>query len=106
LQHLEVTAAENAKVENEVILLRKKIYGMQRSQSTPSLVSLNSCHLCLFASHVSLQANNSLRSREQIENEITNIQSVMDGLQQQGAKISQVMANLRLSTPDLTSENN
>ena len=39
LQLLEETSAEDARVENEVMLLRKKIYGLNRTHSTPSLVS-------------------------------------------------------------------
>lgn len=39
MQQLEETAADNAKVEQEVILLRKKVYGLNKSQSSPPLVS-------------------------------------------------------------------
>ena len=46
-QDLEETTAENAKVENEVILLRKRVYGLNKSQSQPTLVT-SSCLQCFF----------------------------------------------------------
>ena len=44
----------------------------------------------------------SLRTKEQLEAELTSVQTMIDGLTKQGAKLGEVMTSLRKSQPDLT----
>ena len=43
-----------------------------------------------------------MRTKEQLETELTSLQTVIDGLSKQGAKLGHVMSTLRRSMPDLT----
>ena len=60
-------------------------------------------YLNYIISHILLQSSESFRKKQKLERELNNMKGIMEGLNQQGAKLSEVMATLRHSTPDLSS---
>ncbi|KAL8594867.1 hypothetical protein ACOMHN_016108 [Nucella lapillus] len=78
---LERTTVETNKIEHEVALLRTKVHGeLKRSKSAPSLVTEN--------------ANNKVK----MERELARVQNMLQGLSQQGEKLSQQMSTIRRSS--------
>ncbi len=97
------------------MLLRKRIaQNLNRSNSFPNLVGdfielsqkLQLCVLSdtpsVFKLNFSSQSDESARTRQKLEKELSGIQSIVEGLNKQGARLSQTMASLRHSNPDLS----
>ncbi|XP_013390129.1 uncharacterized protein LOC106158612 isoform X7 [Lingula anatina] len=81
---LEELTTENAKVEHEVKILRSKIHGVRKSTSTPTLSN-----------------NESVRAKVKLEQELSKVQDMMSGLNEQGKKLRETMQNLRNSSTDV-----
>ncbi|BFZ03945.1 hypothetical protein BsWGS_06984 [Bradybaena similaris] len=80
-KELEETAAENSKLEYEVALLRTKVHGeLPRSRSVPSLASEN------------------VRTKMKMEKELAKVEGIMQGLNKEGARLSEAMSTFRRSS--------
>ncbi|XP_005099495.1 uncharacterized protein LOC101852180 [Aplysia californica] len=80
-KELEETTAQNNKLEHEVALLRTKVHGeLTRSRSAPSLASENA------------------RTKMKMEKELAKVEGIMQGLNKEGARLSQAMNTLRRSS--------
>ena len=78
---MEETTAQNNKLEHEVALLRTKVHGeLTRSRSAPSLASENA------------------RTKLKMEKELAKVEGMMQGLNKEGARLSQAMGQLRRSS--------
>ncbi|KAK3598782.1 hypothetical protein CHS0354_020894 [Potamilus streckersoni] len=77
-KQLEATTAENNRVEHEVALLRSKVNGdLTRSKSAPSLSS------------------ESLKTKLKMEKDLAQVQTMMEGLNKEGARLSEAINTLR-----------
>nr|KAG5691402.1 hypothetical protein BaRGS_003774 [Batillaria attramentaria] len=78
---LEETTVENNKIEHEVALLRTKVHGdLKRSKSAPSLATDNA------------------NAKVKMERELARVQNMLQGLSQQGEKLSNAMSTIRRSS--------
>ena len=98
---MEETTAETGHVENEVILLRKRVYGCinsrNKSQSNlPTLEDVDNCQ----DQHSNLQYTSKNKLFEELEVATTLRQDLLS----QGDKLSSFMNTLRKSTNDLSGE--
>ncbi|XP_076450249.1 uncharacterized protein LOC143286534 [Babylonia areolata] len=79
---LERTTVENNKIEHEVALLRTKVHGeLKRSKSAPSLGT-----------------GENANTKVKMERELARVQNMLQGLSQQGEKLSQQMSTIRRSS--------
>ena len=92
-------SAETAHVENEVVLLRKRVYGgsLRRSMSQPNLESQHS-------DLEPLRTDIHGKEKAKLSNDLENVEAIRSGLTEQGEKLSEFMSTLRNSMGDLSGE--
>jgi hypothetical protein len=84
---LEEANTENAKVEQEVIMLRNKVYGISQTASSNN------------PSHAAAGVGGPSQAVLRMEHELSQVRTMMQGLSSQGNSLSETMRSLKPSPP-------